>query len=113
MFWGQFFGFGARFLRAQIGSILGMYYEVFRVIFEGWISVDLGAIFGARECRLGFFDVVVLRGQIWGWFAVDLGAHLGMFAGCIQECQDVPFENFHWKNLKPIGIENGYDPLVM
>jgi hypothetical protein len=55
----------------------------------------LGAIFGARECRLGFFDVVVLRGQIWGWFAVDLGAHLGMFAGCIQECQDVPFENFH------------------
>jgi hypothetical protein len=39
--------------------------------------------------------VVVLKGQIWGWFGVDLGAHLGMFVGCIQECQDVPFENFH------------------
>ncbi len=45
-------------------------------------------------------------------------AHLGMFVGYIQDCQDVPFENLHtsaWdeRHLKPIGIKNGFDPLVM
>jgi hypothetical protein len=51
----------------------------------------LGIILEQKECSFGVFEVVVLKGQIQEL----VGAHLGMFVGYIQDCQNVPFENWH------------------
>jgi hypothetical protein len=58
--------FGARCLRAQIKQIIGTYYGVFKVIFQGLIMAYLWVILEQRKCPLGIFEVMDLKGQIWG-----------------------------------------------
>jgi hypothetical protein len=116
-FWGQFFWFGARCMKAQRGHILGIITGCFKFF---WVRQIWGLFWSKESVHQGFLRWWFLRGYIWGPVGSSFGSVCKLHSR-MPRCPNwkLAYKHMRWKNIEWINnawrpsLNNHHQQLVM